>query len=216
MGADSYEGGSLDLVARTADVVLSVNGMVRAGEDSRLVGTVASASDPDTSYPVALLLDWDEVGQLSAELGDNGLVLLDSEGQPVGSLRQFSSSVILEGSYEIHAGITEGEDGSPVHIMAIADPVPLIIIGAAAVVAACAVFTGISWALEWLQSRLSGQVADCQASGNYPKVRLEFKIAFSLRRREFGCSFRPVFRCETLSGELISTHQGEFERVHAA
>jgi hypothetical protein len=207
--------GSLDIIARTPELSLLASGEVREGEDVQLSGVLADPVGGQLSLPTIISMDWSDLANAPFEPVGGSLILYGEDSRPLAAIGDYSHRQVLEGRYDIHAGSIASEHGHLVDIIAVADPVPVVVVGGAMVAAGCLLGGGISWVIEWAQSRMSQQAADCKAQGGYPKVQLQFKWSFSLRRHEFGCTAKPKFRCETVNGELMHEEEGEEESVHA-
>jgi hypothetical protein len=215
MGSTTQIGGTLDVVAITPELSLRVGGVVRDGQDIEMRGHF---SDPDRqldALPIVFSMNWENlISGASFERVDNQLVRFYEDGR-AGSIGDYSELPALGGRYTVHAGTAVSQEGRQVDVFAIADPVPIVVVGAALLGAVCLVGGGISWLIDWAQSKTTGQAADCRARGGYPKVSLQFSVSFSWRRREFGCTAKPRFRCENAQGDLIFEQEGTEESVHA-
>jgi hypothetical protein len=206
---------TLDIIARTPEVSVSVGGIVRGDSDVELRGILSDPQNYLANQLVILALSRQDLDGAFFERGEDELTLFDEGTGRLDTIASYSASTALDGRYEIHAGIVASEEGRDVDVVAVADPVPIVIVGAGLLAAACMVGGGISWLVEWIQTQSSGQAEACRARGGFPKVVLEFSWSFRLRRHEFGCTVRPRFRCEDSAGRVLYEDVGQAEPVHA-
>lgn len=215
MGAVNGDDGTLDIIARTPEVSVSVGGIVRSDSDVELRGILSDRQNRLGNQSVILTMSREDLNGVSFERIEDSLVLFGEGIGRLDTITNYSLSTVLGGRYEIHTGIVASEEGRDVDVVAVADPVPIVIAGAGLVAAACIVGGGISWLIDWLQARSSGQADACRARGGFPKVVLEFSWSFRLRRHAFGCRVRPRFRCENAFGQALYEEVGQAESVHA-
>ena len=184
MGTSNESGGSLDIIARGPDLSLFVQGQVRDAPDVILRGLITDASGEGLlSLPVTLVLDSRDFSDAPVEAIDNRLVFFGSQGEPVTSIVDYSARSVLGDRYELHSGLVLTEQGSRIDAIAVADPVPVVVVGGGILAAACLIGGGMAWLIEWLQTRSSGQAEACRRRGGFPKIAVEFKFSFAWRKR---------------------------------
>ncbi|NNN08734.1 MAG: hypothetical protein HKL85_06020 [Acidimicrobiaceae bacterium] len=214
MGRSSEHRGSLDIVAHTAEVGISIGGFVVEGVGVALEGSIFSTIGSIEPLPVIVTIDRESLEEVQFEPLDGGLVLIGEDHVSVREVTNYTAVTALNGRYVIHSGVVMSAQGREADVFAIADPVPIIVVGAGILAAGCLVGGGVGWVIEWFQSNSTGQYADCLARGHYPKVRLEFKWTFSFRRREVSCLVRSRFVCDARDGTSSEEEVGDFESVH--
>jgi hypothetical protein len=214
MGTSSERAGSLDVVGRTAEVGISIGGFVVEGTDVVLEGSIFSPVDALSPIPVVVTIDRESLEEARFDIVDGRLVLFGANREPVQEVTNYSAIDALDERYLIHSGVITSEQHREVDIFAIADPVPLVVVGACILAAGCLLGGGVGWLLEWVQSKSSRQYEDCIARGRYPKVRLEFKWTFSFRRHRVSCLARSRFTCDSPDGESSEEEVGDYESVH--
>jgi hypothetical protein len=214
MGTSSERGGSLDIVARTAEVGISIGGLVVEGADVALEGSIFSPEGTLAALPVIVTIDRESLGEVQFEPVDGRLVLIGEDHVSIREVMDYTATTALNERYVIHSGVVMSEQSREVDVFAIADPVPIVVIGACILAAGCLVGGGVGWLVEWYQSKSTGQYDDCLARGRYPKVRLEFKWTFSLRKHQVSCLARSRFVCDARDGTPAEEEVGDFESVH--
>ena len=214
MATSSERAGSLDIVARTAEVGISIGGFVVEGADVVLDGSIFSPVGALAPLPVVMTIDLESSQEAQFESVDGRLVLFGDEHVSIQEITNYTAVTALDERYVVHSGVVTSEQRREVDVFAIADPVPLVVVGACILAAGCLVGGGVGWLVEWVQSKSSGQYADCIARGRYPKVRLEFKWTFSFRRHQVGCLARSRFSCDSPDGSSSEEEVGDFESVH--
>jgi hypothetical protein len=125
--------------------------VVRAGELVQLKGVLTDSDGYIRSQDVEIILDWEDVASAIFEPVDNNLVLSGDDSDPTVAVVGYSVGEALAGRYEIHSGVVPSEV-EPVEVIAAADPVPLVIVGAGMLAAACLVGGGVAWIHEWMQT----------------------------------------------------------------
>ena len=216
MGGDAEDGQSLDIVARTPELAVSLRGLIVDGGDGdiSLDGTLFSPTGEIESLPVTVNIDRPVLEEVRFEPVDAGLLLSYEDGESAHLMANYTAASVLNERYEFHSAIVTSEEGNNVDVFAIADPIPIFIVGAGILAAACLVGGGVSWLVEWVQTHSTGQAQACRDRGLFPKIGIELDWKFSLRRLELGCKARPVFKCQNSNGETISEERGEWKSVH--
>ncbi len=216
MGSSAEDRGSLDLVVRGGEpqTVLMVRGNGVVGEDVEFVGTIGDAQDVERQDPVVILLTAQDLAPLEFSEADGGEVSIYYGGEPTEArITSLSVTYAIQEQYQIHSGIIDNGFGRQAEYFAIVDPLPLVVIGGAVLVAACGALSGWSFVMQKLEAKSSGFTEACRARAGYPIATIELGMEFSLKRRAFGCKIKPRLRCVGLNGETLATETGAVERL---
>jgi hypothetical protein len=217
VGSWSEDRGSLDLIVRGGEprTVLMVRGNASADEDVEFVGTLGDAQDVERQEPVVIRLMAEDLARLEFSEPDAGEVSIYYDGELTEArITSLSVTYSIQGQYQIYSGIMDNGFGHRVEYFAIVDPLPVVVVGGAVLVAACAVLSGISFVMQKLEAKSSGFIEACRARGGYAIATPELGIEFSLKRRAFGCKIKPRLRCVGPNGETLATESGASERLH--
>jgi hypothetical protein len=197
---------SLDLIVRGGEPMTTVSVRGRGeGEDSlELVGTIGDDLRPGVLQPVTIKLSADDVARIGMSGLEDGEIALSADGEQINTrIRAFSATSVVDERYVIYAGTLDKVDGT-VDFIAVTDPIPVILLGGAVLVAGCAALSGLERIATRKEARNSGFMEECRARGGSPVVTVEIGLRLNPFKRDFGCNIRTKMECRGLGGDTMS------------
>ena len=215
MGVPGDDGWTLDLLVRGGDTpsIVSVHGEGANLDVIELEGTVASLPD-NMVLPLAISLsDLDSQRFDVQEQGGGNWVFL-ADGEPTNTaIRSFQATPAIDGHYMIYSGVLANPTGS-VDFVAVADPLPFVVIAGAVAVGGCLAFLAGTVILKQLEARISGFVKKCREQGGIPEVKVRSRLR--VRLGEFSCNPEPELICRDLAGNPIASQFGALSDLEIA
>ncbi len=207
MGLAGDSSWSLDLIVRSRDpgTTLSVYGRGDAENSLELVGTLNDEAMPGVLQPVTIGLSHEDIARIGmSDPADDGIVFF-ADGEQIGTrIRAFSATPAIDGRYVIYAGVLD-KVGGTVDFIAATDPIPLILLGGAVLVAGCAVLSGLERLVTRMEAQSSGFIDECRVRGGFPVVTAEVGLRFNPFKGDFGCNIRPKMECKGIDGNDMSS-----------
>ncbi len=152
--------------------------------------------------PLVISLSDLDPQRFDAQEDDGGFVLL-ADGNPTEtSIRSLQSNAAINERYMIHSGVLVNEKGS-VDFVAVADPLPFVVIAGAVAVGGCLAFLAGTVILKHLEAKISGFVKACREQGGTPEVKIRSGLRVGIG--EFSCNPEPELICRDLAGNPISS-----------
>lgn len=215
MGAPGDDDWSLDLLVRGSETpsIVSVHGEGATLEEMELDGTISSLPDR-TVLPLAISLSDLGSQQFDVQEQDGGNWMFLADGKPTETaIRSFQSASAIDDRYTIYSGVLTNPNGS-VDFVAVADPLPFVVIAGAVAVGGCLTFLAGTVILKHLEAKMSGFAKACREQGGIPEVKVRSRLR--VRIGEFSCNPEPELVCRDLAGNPISRQFGALSDVEIA
>ena len=183
---------------------VSVRGRGEAEDSLELVGTVGDELGPEVLQPVTIRLSPDDVARIGMSGLEDGEIAFSADGEQIGTrIRAFSATSVVDERYVIYAGTLDKVDGT-VDFIAVTDPIPVILLGGAVLVAGCAALSGLERIAARNEARNLGFMEECRERGGFPVVTVEIGLRFNPFKHDFGCNIRTKMECRDLDGDAMS------------